>query len=558
MRGVVSTLLAAAVAGLSLAIPGSSAAQSQEAGRTSESAGELTGTVVALDGDDLVLDLGEGRVTSGAKVEIWRPLRVKHPITGKVLVDRFRIGWLEVGQVRKSLSLARPDGELARPPERGDVVIVVVVVPAPPVPGASRHPGAPASTAVVEPGDPYLPAPVVDDPEARAVVGLFDGLRGANVGTRIRKYEDYGRGHPNGRFTRVLLEEAGSLRKLFELQERAPSRVPDVGPVTLSFAAPTEVREGAAFGLAIELDNTNTGALLHVRQAGESVYTSHPMVALGGGYFSAAVPRERVRAPALEYFIEAATPAGVAVAVVGAPNGPSRIDVAKAPPPERPKQLVRTASLSTDYADYNRWRGNDRVWQTEGFVGLRLGDTGVRAVRSGFGVYRGIGGAIAELDDQGKDGRAVGLTYGYLEGEFGIVPVLAIIARAAVGLLDDGVSGGGQLLLRIGSDRGTNLLVGGELLGGVGLRSIAQIELATFERFPMLLRTEVTNQPAGSHGWTTPAGTAQGSGEIGVRGIAQLGYRVFRPLTVAARGSFQGRTINHAGPGFGAGVSYEW
>src|SRR5262249_12060269 len=145
-----------------------------------------------------------------------------------------------------------------------------------------------------------------------------------------------------------------------------------------------------------------------------------------------------------------------------------------------------------------RFRGNDRAWQTEGDVGVRFGDVGVRALRTGFGVYRGIGGGIAELDQQGAEGRKVGLTYGYIETELGATQTFSVIGRTVVGLLDRGISGGGQILFRIGNDRRTNLVLGGELLGGVGLRSITALELNTFPRFPILLRTEVTNQPAGS------------------------------------------------------------
>ena len=50
-------------------------------------------------------------------------------MTGKVLVDRFRIGTLEVHQARKSMSLAAPSGALTRKPERGDVVLVARSAP---------------------------------------------------------------------------------------------------------------------------------------------------------------------------------------------------------------------------------------------------------------------------------------------------------------------------------------------------------------------------------------------------------------------------------------------
>jgi len=90
---------------------------------------EIRATVVALDGEELVVDLGTGQgATEGAIVEIWRPLRLRHPVSGKMLEDRFRIGSLELRQVRTALSLAKPSGELTRAPQKGDVVILQRIV----------------------------------------------------------------------------------------------------------------------------------------------------------------------------------------------------------------------------------------------------------------------------------------------------------------------------------------------------------------------------------------------------------------------------------------------
>jgi hypothetical protein len=298
-----------------------------------------------------------------------------------------------------------------------------------------------------------------------------------------------------------------------------------------------------------------------VRTRGQPAFVTQPMEALGSGYWTAIVPGDRLVAPEIEYFIEATDDAGKAFTVAGNPSSPHRVDVRPVPRPLAPAKIAASASILADFADYNRLRDNDRVFQTEGTFGLRFRDTGVRALRSGFGVYRGVGGTLRELDELDYAPRKVGLTYGYLEGELGATPRFSIIARLAVGLLDDGVGGGAQALVRIGSDRDTNLVLGGEVLGGVGLKTIAELNLNVFPRFPMLLRSEVTNQPAGaapSDDQIGVANVAQGDGEIGARGIAQVGVRVIDPLVLSLRGSFQGRNIKHAGPGFGAGASYEW
>lgn len=79
------------------------------------------------------------------------------------------------------------------------------------------------------------------------------------------------------------------------------------------------------------------------------------------------------------------------------------------------------------------------------------------------------------------------------------------------------------------------------------MRGIAQLEWSAAPRWPIMFRTEVTNQPIGTSG-----------GDVGVRLIAQAGFRITDRFTAALRASYQGRTINHAGPGGGAAVEYSW
>jgi hypothetical protein len=526
----------------------------------------VEGVVVELSEGELVVDIARTRGASdGALVELWRPLTVKHPVTGAAVSDRFLIGRLKLVQVREALSLARAEGKLARAAQAGDVVILRLAKPA-------NKPAVPAPVPVapaLRPEShvcPEVPSGTEGcDADTRAVSVLFDNLRGQNPRTRILAYEDYVKRRPKGRYAVVLYEEAQQLRQLLGLlSARDPV---ETSPTQRSFQAPDEALAGVSLGFGVELDDA-AGAVLHSRNAGEVAYVTTPMRPAGDGYFTATIPGERVRARRLEYFIEATTPSGRAVEVVGGAASPFSLRIEALPavrPPERRDAII---SLSTDYADWNNWKGNDVVWQTEGFVGMRLSDKGIRAVRTGFGVLRGVGGSLRELDELGLGGRAVGLTYGYLEGEFGASHFTSFITRLVIGLEDEGVAGGAQLLLRLGNDRETNLQIGGEVLGSVGLRGITQLELNSFEKVPVILRTEVTNQPAGvsRHGedvrpdvpGTAQDVTSHDRGEVGARAIAQVGYRFMPKLVVALRASYQGRTINHAGPGVGGAVSYQW
>ena len=534
----------------------------------------IEGHVIELQGSDILLDLAHQRgATDGAVVELWRPLSVKHPVTGEQIKDRFLIGKLRLVQVRDALSLSRPDGKLARDAQTGDIVILR---------SARGAAGTQSSAAVVAPGTTAAPileptkpdaAPCNEataaasgcDADTAAVSALFDGLRGQSPRTRILAYEGYVKRRPKGRYAVVLYEEAQQLRKLLRLLNAA--QPVELSPTPRSFEPPVEALAGTPLEFGLELDNA-VGAVFHSRHAGEVAYATLPMQPAGDGYFTVQLPAQRSLAPRLDYFIEAITPSGRAVAVVASADSPRKLTVNAVPTPKPPARRDSIVSISTDYADWNNWKGNDVVWQTEGFVGMRLADEGVRSVHMGFGVLRGVGGSLQELDELKLGGRAVGLTYGYLEGELGVSHFIGIIGRLVIGLEDDGVSGGAQGLLRIGNDRETNLQIGGEVLGSVGLRGITQLELNSFPKFPVMFRTEVTNQPAG---WSRRGEEVRPSdpnlgqelvsherGEVGARAIAQIGYRLLPALVVAVRGSYQGRTINHAGPGVGGAVSYQW
>ena len=546
--------------GVALCLPESTAVAADPKPTTT-----VSGNVVKLDAGDVVIDIGtKGGALDGDVLELWRPLKIKHPVTGKILVDRFRIGSVRVTQAGEVMSLAAPVGTPLRPIEAGDVVILPH---GPPMGMIASSTGGTTTTTAPTPmpkSSSTVPAPTVvdEDPDARSLGAMFDELSGASVETRVARYEAWAREHSTSRFVTVLLEETQALRRL--LMGKTAGESIEAPPVAISFKRPEETLGGAPLTIGIELAGPAVGAVLHLRHEDEPAFTSIPMRSAGNGYYDVTLEKERMRAPLIAYFIEAVLPNGSSVPVVGSATDALITKVNEPPKPAPPPPHESTMALWTDYADYNRLRGNDYAWQTEGWFSMRFGDVGLRAVRSGFGVYKGQGGGLVDLDELHLSARTVGLTYGYVEGEWGLNSSWSIITRAIVGLGDSGVTGGGQAFVRIGSDKKTNLLIGGEFLGGVGVRGITQVELNMFPRFPILLRSEVTNQPAGS----APTGdrlkelkslnTSADTGDLGVRAILQAGYRVNSNLTFFLRGSYQGRTINHAGPGFGAGVTFTW
>jgi hypothetical protein len=552
----------AVVAGL--AALGGRPRQAEAQGARAKSATEAPDgtTVIALDAGDLVIDLGASRgVKDGMRVELWRPLRLKHPVTGQVLVDRFRIGTVRLVQVQTTLSLGRTEGELTRAPAVGDVVVVPDTRPAPapvspPVSPTAPAPPAPtgqpaprdapldtemgATVAVPTPASPKGPNAgpniIVEDPDGRALGDLVTSLRGRTPTERAAAYTSFLQKHAKSRFAVALTEEIDSLRALAK----------EEAPLERSEPAMLRLRPGSPQAYAIELDARFHGAVVHVRRRGATSYRSLPMKSLGPRYWGATLPGDAVEEPGMEYFAEGVLANGRAVAIIGNASEPRDAVVDPRPIPGKDPETVAQASLASEYASFNTKKANDWVFQTEGAFAWRLRDEGIRAVRSGFGVLRGKGGSLRDLDELGRDPTDVGLTYGYLELEVAPAVSYALIGRPILGLRDNGVTGGAQGFVRIGHDLRTNLLLGGEVLGGVGLRGIVQLDWRTIRRVPVTLRTEVTNQPAGVRG------------DVGARAIAQVGYEVLDGLVLAARASYQGRTINHAGPGAGLAASYQW
>ena len=514
---------------------------------------DVTGLVVATDEHDLILDLGANQGATRAEVvEIWRPIQVRHPVTGELITDRFLIGHLRLSQVRPSMSLAAPDGALTRAAKIGDVIIAhhVAVAATNPYEPTNTQPPPPQRSTREQPSQPAQEsqqpvAPAVVDTDAGELTALFDSLRGADPRVRVERYEQYARMHPSSRFTHALVADARAMRM-------AQTATPPP-PWLVSFETPERVYAGSPLHISAELRPKARGAILFVATPDRTTFENVAMHDEGNNYFGAIIPADKVERD-LRVFIEVIDDAGKAQ-----PTGDARtIEVRARPEVTLASHVLASAGVWTDFASYNVRAFNDWTFQTEGYFGARFRDTGFRAVRSGFGVYRGASGSLNDLDVLGLAGRDIGLTYGYLEAEIAFSHGVSVIGRAIVGLDEGGVEGGGQAFIRFGNDLGTNLLLGGEVLGGVGIRGIAQLEWNASKRVPIMFRSEVTNQPAGVASTQSTSGVSESQGDVGVRLIAQAGYRFTDALTIALRASYQGRTINHAGPGGGAAVSYQW
>src|SRR5687767_11424177 len=130
---------------------------------------DVVGTVLSIDEEDIVLDLGSSKgAVDGTVVELWRPFKLRHPITGQTLTDRFRIGALRLVQVQKTLTLARPEGSFAREPTAGDIVVMERPSPASNRPADTS--GTPPSISGATDGNSL-------DAEGRELCAIFESLK---------------------------------------------------------------------------------------------------------------------------------------------------------------------------------------------------------------------------------------------------------------------------------------------------------------------------------------------------------------------------------------------
>lgn len=534
--------------------------------------GNVEGTVLSLEGKDVIVDVGAPRgLVEGDLLELWRSIELVHPVTRKAVRDRYRIGFLKVVQVRDRLTVAVARGELQREPRVGDTVLL------------RREPETKPAAVASPTAKPAEPSPKTSaappsDADAARVSALFESVKEAPLTDRIRAYVDFVRKYPKSPYSPILHEDAVQYHRLLraeldaaknpraraeqarDREESAPSEHPPGSVSVTDFEAPTVSLPGRPFEIGFRISGPVSGVVLHVRGPSDVGYRPIPMKAASSGHFHVAIPPELMKPPEVLYFAESVDTAGHATAIVGTEDAPLKLDVLRGvEKASTTLQRRTTAAGLVDFADFNtlQKKNNDRTLQIEGQLGMRFVDIGVRALRSGFGVYRGYGGSLYELDELKLEPRNVGLTYGYLEGEFGIIKRASIVARAVCGLTEEGVSGGAMAMIRIGSDLETNLAIGGEFLGGIGSRSITQLEIREIHRVPILLRTEVSNQPAGTLTGLRP-GSSQLAGDLGLRTIVQFGYELTPGFVVSLRASAQGRTIHHYGFGGGGAVSYSW
>jgi hypothetical protein len=364
--------------------------------------------------------------------------------------------------------------------------------------------------------------------------------------------------NPNSRFRAAVVAEREALlssehRPLTPEEQQAELDAQLRAAVTTQPVDLVLEGEPVSIALHVEGDRTPRALLLRVRRQGEPEYAEIEMTLDPQGHARARLPEATVAPPGFEYTVTAVTEDGRSVEVVASLDAPSRVEVAPSTPQMAVPQNRSRVRLSSEVVSFNGLEGNDWYVITEGDFLYRVGLPALYGIRMGYGHILGKGGTVEELDERGLDPRPAGFTYGFLETEFQLSRLFGLISRLTVGLgrpdesgfNDSGLRAGFQLRLRIGPEQGTNLVIAGETIPELGQRAFLGLNWEAIEGLPMGAEVHVTDQPVNSN-------------ELAVRGVFETGLRLTEAWTLSTRVSYQGRTIDHAGFGFGLAATFDW
>lgn len=526
-------------------------------------------TIVRIEGDDVFLDAGEERVSVGDDLEVRRTIEVRHPITRRVLRDWFPVGHIRVATVRARLSIARALGTPWRPLAAGDTVVLPPRAPPEPEESPSNEAAATTASESTAPPDGAATSGGSDDgAEAAArrlvrarnrhaaeLLAVFERTLGRPPEDRIRMLSEYLSLNADSPYRVFVGQEILALQTWLVTGARLESV--QAGTVHWQAIERARVRTPLQIALLLRPESGLRALLLHARTLRRGrvpvVYRTVRMTIDRAGHARARVPDDLLDGDALEYFVEGVSREGRSVPVVGSAPAPMLVDL-EPPPGVRPRELDRSRiRVSAEMVDFDLFSGRDWYFLAEADFLYRVRFGLLYGIRVGYGVYRGQGGTVEQLDELGEPPRPAGYTYGYTELELRPFAIFSIIFRATAGLgrPDDasvdqreGLRGGFQVRGRIGRERGTHLLFGAETVPELGQRALLGLAWEVIPNVPMAGEVQVTDQPV--------------AGDLAVRLIYEVGYRVSDAVSLSSRLSYQGRTIDHAGLGGGLAATFDW
>lgn len=200
---------------------------------------------------------------------------------------------------------------------------------------------------------------------------------------------------------------------------------------------------------------------------------------------------------------------------------------------------------------YTTTPDSDRYWRGELEYKYRILET-LYDIRFGLGMMRGELAKVQTPEGlrevgslAGSDGP--GLNWGYGEMTFELHRNFSVAPKLMLGASEQGFAPGVGLSARIGPIGGTNLALGVETIRDAGTTAHMKFQWDTVPRFPMGLRVELTDWPAGERN------------PMGVRLVYDVDFDVTERTQVGAKFGYAARTSGlEAGLVTGLNASYSF
>ncbi|MBI5499696.1 MAG: hypothetical protein HY907_05605 [Deltaproteobacteria bacterium] len=508
--------------------------------------------MLRIDGDEVLVDLGSADgVHPGDEVRLYRRISVEHPVTHRVIEDRFPLGDEQLEQVAERMAIIVVDTPLDHPPTVGDTVVLLRSTPALETP-------APPDSCPVCPSCPVQPVCEMD-PQARALLDAFGRTLGQPIEQRIGVWEAYLAANPATPWSSVVSADVESLRAMLRtLRGGAPALTPGTRP-RAGHDPPLEACTGDAVELVVAIDAPDMIRLvqMHVRHEDERGYREFDLTRDGDFYFRGTIPAEFVREDGFQYFLVAVTTAGAEVPLGGTPERPIAVPVEErfeAPPVRSDRSNLHTSFEYVDF--YVNSFARDYYLKFEADFRYVVGSW-FYALRMGFGIFDGSGGPVETTDWTGNDEslpdpEPISYRYGFTELEFRFHELFYLIGRISFGSAsayelggrapEALVGGGGRI--RIGRPNGTNLELGGGYTEALGYEANVSVNLGLVEDVPLRAHIIVTDMPLND--------------DLGVRLVAEAGWRPTPWFEFAGLAGYDIRDINHTGLSLGLGLTFLW
>ena len=510
----------------------------------------VEGEVVRVEGPAFFVTLGaDDYLRPDDTVEVFRVVEVANPAGGPPLSDRFSLGEATVVEVGATLTLVQGNARMVNSLRVGDVVVAPDNPPPEPEPE-------PVVLLEVE------PTPAVDgEPTAlRADRMAFEkafvkASATEDLDLRIRIWTAFVDQFPESDLVGVVRAELNALDALRAAAEASPAPT-DSTPeapfvLTMRTAAPETAQRGEDVVVSVTIPELNrvTASRVYFRRFDEWAWREAPLDRYGDTSLRGVIPGEAVQPPGVEWYI-AAEDYEHGEFRAGSPTDPKAFAVT-GDPPAPDVQDRSTVSLRYEFVDFYNLTGADRWHQAEGDFVYRVDRGPLWSVGMGGGYYQGVSAPPSVIDD--FEGTVpddaltpVGYKYAYGQMELSLAPSFALLGRAVMGVQLDGFNVGGEARVRVGPDEGTNLLLGGGFIPGIGQEFELALDFKAVPRVPMLAAVNVTNQPGLE------------LQEVGVRLIYEARFEVTEHVQLGARVGYQLRNINHAGPALGASAVFSW